>query len=90
MPTPVRSNLTRLQYPIATLLLTLLFALTASAQIITGTIQGTVQDSNGAVLPGANGSTARGGVPATGCPPPPGARQYVDVTRTRRARPAGH
>jgi carboxypeptidase family protein len=54
MPTPVRSNLTRLQYPIATLLLTLLFALTASAQIITGTIQGTVQDSNGAVLPGAN------------------------------------
>jgi outer membrane receptor for ferrienterochelin and colicin len=54
MPTPVPSNLTRLQYPIATLLLTLLFALTASAQIITGTIQGTVQDSNGAVVPGAN------------------------------------
>ena len=54
MPTPVPSSLPRLQYPIATLLLTLLFALTASAQILTGTIQGTVQDANGAVVPGAN------------------------------------
>jgi carboxypeptidase family protein/TonB-dependent receptor-like protein len=54
MPTPVPSSLPRLQYPIATLLLTLLFALTASAQILTGTIQGTVQDTNGAVVPGAN------------------------------------
>ncbi|HEX3186371.1 MAG TPA: TonB-dependent receptor [Pyrinomonadaceae bacterium] len=53
MPTPVPSSLPRLQYPIATLLLTLLFALTASAQILTGTIQGTVQDANGAVVPGA-------------------------------------
>jgi hypothetical protein len=54
MPTPVPRSLTRLQYPIATLLLTLLIALTTSAQIITGTIQGTVQDANGAVVPGAN------------------------------------
>jgi hypothetical protein len=54
MPSPVPSSLPRLQYPIATLLLTLLFALTASAQILTGTIQGTVQDANGAVVPGAN------------------------------------
>src|SRR6185503_6334380 len=54
MPPPVPSSLPLLQYPIATLLLTLLFALTTSAQIITGTIQGTVQDANGAVVPGAN------------------------------------
>ena len=53
MRTPVPSSLSRLPYPIATLLLTLLFALTASAQILTGTVQGTVQDANGAVVPGA-------------------------------------
>ena len=56
MPTPVLSKLPRLQYPIVSLLLTLLIALTASAQsqITTGTIRGTVQDANGAVVPGAN------------------------------------
>jgi hypothetical protein len=56
MPTPVLSNLPRLQYPILSLVLTLLIALTVSAQsqITTGTIRGTVQDANGAVVPGAN------------------------------------
>src|SRR5215510_11026980 len=54
MSTPVFHRSSRLQYPILSFVLTLLFALTASAQIITGTIQGTVQDSNGAVVPGAN------------------------------------
>ncbi len=56
MPTPVLSNFPRLQYPIVSLVLTLLIALTASAQsqITTGTIRGTVQDANGAVVPGAN------------------------------------
>jgi hypothetical protein len=56
MPTPVLSNISRLQSPIVSLLLTLLIALTASAQsqITTGTIRGIVQDANGAVVPGAN------------------------------------
>ncbi|HET7113206.1 MAG TPA: TonB-dependent receptor, partial [Pyrinomonadaceae bacterium] len=56
MPTPVLSSLPRFQYPIVSLVLTFLIALTASAQsqITTGTIRGTVQDANGAVVPGAN------------------------------------
>ena len=56
MPTPVLSSLPRLQYPIVSLVLTFLIALTASAQsqITTGTIRGTIQDANGAVVPGAN------------------------------------
>ncbi|HEX5966236.1 MAG TPA: TonB-dependent receptor, partial [Pyrinomonadaceae bacterium] len=56
MPTPVPSRFPRLQYPIATLLLTLIVALTVSAQsqITTGTIRGTALDANGAVVPGAN------------------------------------
>ena len=56
MPTPVPSSLPRLQYPIVSLLLTLMIALTASAQsqITTGTIRGTVLDANGAVVAGAN------------------------------------
>ncbi len=56
MPTPVPSRNPRLPYPIATLLITLLIALTANAQsqITTGTIRGTALDANGAVVPGAN------------------------------------
>src|SRR5688572_20694641 len=56
MPTPVPSRNPRLPYPIATLLLTLLIALTANAQsqITTGAIRGTALDANGAVVPGAN------------------------------------
>src|SRR6185503_6847143 len=56
MPTPVPSRFPRLPYPIATLLLTLIVALTVSAQsqITTGTIRGTALDANGAVVPGAN------------------------------------
>ena len=56
MPTPVPIRFPRLQYPIATFLLTLLVALTVSAQsqITTGTIRGTALDANGAVVPGAN------------------------------------
>ena len=56
MPTPVPSSLPRLQYPIVSLLLTLMIALTASAQsqITTGTIRGTVLGANGAVVAGAN------------------------------------
>src|SRR5687767_12558320 len=56
MPTPVPSKNPRLPYPIATLLLTLLIALTANAQsqITTGAIRGTALDANGAVVPGAN------------------------------------
>ena len=54
MSTPAFRRFPRLQYPILSFVITLVFALTASAQILTGTIQGTVQDSNGAVVPGAN------------------------------------
>ena len=56
MPTPELRSVPRLQYPILSVVLTLLIALTASAQsqITTGIIQGTVLDANGAVVPGAN------------------------------------
>src|SRR5688572_5904056 len=60
MRTPVICSLTGLQRAlariIASLALALSVALTASAQtqITTGAIQGTVQDANGAVVPGAN------------------------------------
>jgi outer membrane receptor for ferrienterochelin and colicin len=56
MRTPVTCSLPRLQSIIASLALVFSVALTASAQsqITTGTIQGTVEDANGAVVPGAN------------------------------------
>ena len=56
MRTPVIRSLSRLQSIIASLTLALSVALTASAQsqITTGTIQGTVEDANGAVVPGAS------------------------------------
>ncbi|HET8781697.1 MAG TPA: TonB-dependent receptor, partial [Pyrinomonadaceae bacterium] len=54
MPTPVLSSLTRLKNPIVSLVLTFLIALTVSAQILTGTIRGTVVDANGAAMPAAN------------------------------------
>jgi outer membrane receptor for ferrienterochelin and colicin len=56
MTTPALCNFPRRQYLIASVLLTLLIALTASAQsqITTGTIRGTVQDATGAVVAGAN------------------------------------
>ncbi len=56
MPTPVSRRIPRLQYPILTFVLTFLISLTASAQsqITTGTIRGTAQDTNSAVVPGAN------------------------------------
>ena len=55
MPSPVPSSYPRLPYPIATLFLTLLIALTANAQsqITTGTIRGTVLDANGRPVAGA-------------------------------------
>src|SRR5215203_684110 len=56
MRTPVRGKLSRIQCFAAFLTLTLLIvpSLVAQTQITTGTIQGTVQDANGAVVPGAN------------------------------------
>ena len=56
MTTPVLRRIPRIQFLIATVVLTLFVALTANAQsqITTGTIQGTVLDANGAVVPGAN------------------------------------
>ncbi len=56
MRTPVLSSFPRILTFTASLILTLLIALNVSAQtqITTGTIQGTVIDANGAVVPGAN------------------------------------
>jgi hypothetical protein len=56
MRTPVLCSFPGLQRVIACLVFALSVALSASAQsqITTGTIQGTVQDANGAVVPGAN------------------------------------
>jgi hypothetical protein len=56
MRTPVPGNFPRLQFFITSIILALLIAPSALAQtqITTGTIQGTVIDANGAVVPGAN------------------------------------
>ena len=56
MRTPVLSSFPRILTFAASLILTLLIVLNVSAQtqITTGTIQGTVVDANGAVVPGAN------------------------------------
>src|SRR5687768_5261832 len=56
MRTPVICSLSGLQRVIAGLALALSVALSASAQsqITTGTITGTVEDANGAVVPDAN------------------------------------
>ena len=56
MRTPVRGNFPRLQFFTISIILALLIAPSALAQtqITTGTIQGTVVDANGAVVPGAN------------------------------------
>jgi len=56
MRTPVLSSIPRIFTFAASLILTLLIASNAGAQtqITTGTIQGTVVDANGAVVPGAN------------------------------------
>jgi len=56
MRTPVLCNFTRLQSFAASIILTLLIvpATFGQTQITTGTIQGTVVDANGAVVPGAN------------------------------------
>src|SRR5215203_967403 len=56
MRTPVPGNFPRIQYFAVTVILTLLIgpSIVAQTQITTGTIQGTVIDANGAVVPGAN------------------------------------
>src|ERR1044071_7196854 len=56
MRTPVLGKFPRLQFFAASVILTLLIApsIVAQTQITTGTIQGTVIDANGAVVPGAN------------------------------------
>ena len=56
MRTPVLSSFPRIFTFAASLILTLLIVPTivAQTQITTGTIQGTVVDANGAVVPGAN------------------------------------
>ncbi|HJU92831.1 MAG TPA: carboxypeptidase regulatory-like domain-containing protein [Pyrinomonadaceae bacterium] len=56
MRTPVTGNFPRLQFFVTSIILALLVAPSALAQtqITTGTIQGTVVDANGAVVPGAN------------------------------------
>src|SRR5690242_377212 len=56
MRTPVLGKFPRIQYFAAALTLTLLIVPTilAQSQITTGTIQGTVVDANGAIVPGAN------------------------------------
>ena len=56
MRTPVRRNFPRLQFFTISIILALLIAPSALAQTqsTTGTIQGTVVDANGAVVPGAN------------------------------------
>jgi hypothetical protein len=56
MRTPVLGNFSRIQYFAASIILTLLIipSVIAQTQITTGTIQGTVVDANGAVVPGAN------------------------------------
>ena len=56
MRTPVLGNFPRLQFFVTSIILALLFAPSALAQTqsTTGTIQGTVVDANGAVVPGAN------------------------------------
>ncbi len=53
MRTPVFSSLPRLQNIITSITFALLIATTASAQITTGTIEGTVVDTNQAAVPGA-------------------------------------
>ena len=56
MRTPVPGNFPRLQFFVTSIILAFLFATSALAQTqsTTGTIQGTVIDANGAVVPGAN------------------------------------
>jgi hypothetical protein len=56
MRTPVLGNFPRLQCFAATLILAVLIvpSIVAQTQITTGTIQGTVTDENGAVMPGVN------------------------------------
>jgi len=56
MRTPVNGNFVRLQFFVTSIVLSLLIAPStlAQTQITTGTIQGTVVDANGAVVPGAN------------------------------------
>src|SRR5688572_19437252 len=56
MRTPVSGNFPRLQFFVTSIILALLIAPSALAQTqsTTGTIQGTVVDANGAVVPGAN------------------------------------
>src|SRR5436190_8912901 len=56
MRTPVSGNVPRIYSFAATIILTLLIvpAIVAQTQSTTGTIQGTVIDANGAVVPGAN------------------------------------
>src|SRR5690348_6444528 len=56
MRTPLFGKFPRFQHLAATLILTLLIvpSIVAQSQITTGTIQGTVEDANGAVVPGAN------------------------------------
>lgn len=53
MRTPVFSTLSWLQHLIATITFALLITTTAHAQIVTGTIEGTVIDPNKAAVPGA-------------------------------------
>src|SRR5918999_2521706 len=53
MRPPVFSNLARLHHLIVSIAFALLITTTAGAQIITGTIEGTVVDANQAVVPGA-------------------------------------
>ena len=56
MRTPVLANFPRIQFFTFSIVLLLLIApsIVAQTQITTGTIQGTVIDANGAVVPGAN------------------------------------
>src|SRR5215510_2479793 len=56
MRTPVHGNFPRLPFLTISIILLLLTApaILAQTQITTGTIQGTVIDANGAVVPGAN------------------------------------
>ena len=56
MRTPVPANFPRIQFFTFSIVLLLLIApsIVAQTQITTGTIQGTVIDANGAVVPGAN------------------------------------
>src|SRR6185436_11282428 len=54
MRTPVFRSVPRLQSLIVSFVLALFITPTAGAQIVTGTIEGTVLDPNKAAVPGAN------------------------------------